>query len=189
MSSYFSNLPNINVKVNNTDSFITAKNIFRRIKVINELNDDVLGFTQYTVPFNMRPDQVAYQFYGDEKYDWIILICNNIQNLYNDWILNEYELENLVERKYPNPTDIHHYETREVKDNSGNILIRAGIWVNSDFSYSLPDGTIIQSPINRVSNYEYEKSLNDRKANIWLLKPEYVEAFEDEFRELVVSNP
>ena len=67
--SYFSYLPDVEVRVssnrvNNVDPFKVAKNIFRRIKIRESLDDIILGFTQYTIKNNQRPDQVALEVYG-----------------------------------------------------------------------------------------------------------------------------
>ena len=64
--SYFSYLPNVQVRTssyrtNNVDPFKLAKNIFRRIKIRENLDDIILGFNQYTIKNNQRPDQVAFR--------------------------------------------------------------------------------------------------------------------------------
>ena len=73
--SYFSYLPNVEVRVssyrvNNVDPFKVAKNIFRRIKIRENLDDIILGFTQYTIKNNQRPDEVAGEVYGDMGIHW-----------------------------------------------------------------------------------------------------------------------
>ena len=81
--SYFNNLPDVYVRTSsyrqdNVDPYTLAKNLFRRIKIREELDDVILGFTQYTIKNNQRPDQVAGEVYGDMGKDWVVLICNNI---------------------------------------------------------------------------------------------------------------
>ena len=97
MSQYFSYLPNIKVRKtgyrqDSTSPYINAKNLFRRVKIRDELDDIILGFEKYYIKNSERPDQLAQKFYNDTKYDWVILLCNEITNLYNDWPMNEYEL-------------------------------------------------------------------------------------------------
>jgi len=72
---------------------------------------------------------------------------------------------------------VHHYESSEVKDSKGKILIRKGLNVPSDFSLTYYDsGTeVTRSGIaNAVTNYEYESKIDEDKRNIYLLKPKYV---------------
>ena len=76
MSNYFSYLPEVYVRTtsyrqNNVDPYSLAKNIFRRIKIREDLSDIIMGFSQYTIKNNQRPDQVAYDFYGDMQLSLI----------------------------------------------------------------------------------------------------------------------
>ena len=94
MSNYFSYLPNVYVRTssyrqNNVDPYFLAKNVFRRIKIREDLEDVLLGFEQYTIENNQRPDQVALEFYGDMGMDWVVLLCNNVINVYEDWPMTE----------------------------------------------------------------------------------------------------
>ena len=105
MSTYFSYLPEVYVRTssyrtNNVDPYVLAKNIFRRIKIRENLDDIVLGFSQYTIPNNSRPEQVAYEFYGRMEYDWVVLLTNNIINVYDEWPMTEHELYQYMVRKY-----------------------------------------------------------------------------------------
>jgi len=192
--SYFSYLPDVKVRVNtfrenNIEPYVVAKNIFRRIKIVDSIADSILGFEQITIGNNERPDQVAFDQYGDTNLDWIILLCNNVINMYNDWPLSEVELTNLVSKKYQNLNGVHHYETNEIRDDSNRIILKKGMQVNSTFRYYRPNGNIVPNASIPISNWEYEKGINDAKSNIWILKEEYVEEFIDEFEELLQYVP
>lgn len=194
MSEYFQSLPNVKVRIknvrrNNVEPYVVAKNIFRRVKLIDDISEAVLGFQQYTVQNNQRPDQIAYEFYGDSAYDWVVLICNNITNVYKEWPMSEQELFQFVVDNYGNPDGIHHYETLAVKDDYGNVILKEGLEVNGDFRYFRPDGTAVPNVVIPISNYEYERKLNDYKSNIWLIRPEYVEQFVEEFKSLAAYSP
>ena len=189
--AYFSYLPKVGVRVstfvtNNVEPSIIARNIFRKCRLIEDVQESILGFQQYTIGNNERPDRVAYNIYGTSTYDWVVLLCNNIVNVYEDWPLAEDELQELVSRKYGSPNGVHHYETNEIKDlDTGKVLIKEGIQVNQEWGYTRSDGTVVANTTYPVSNYEYEKSINDSKSNIWLLKPTFIEDFIDECEELM----
>ena len=129
--SYFSYLPNVEVRVssyrvNNVDPFKVAKNIFRRIKIRENLDDIILGFTQYTIKNNQRPDQVALEIYGDMDLDWVVLLTNNIINLYDEWPMSEDELERYIDSEYEEEADsVHHWVTQRITDIKGRTLIKA----------------------------------------------------------------
>ena len=101
MPHYFEYIPNVKVRVspfrrNNVEPFVVAKNIFRRIRLRDMIQDDILGFDQYSITNNQRPDQVANDLYGDPELDWVILLCNNVINVYNEWPMDEQELYKYV---------------------------------------------------------------------------------------------
>ena len=59
-----------------------AKNLFRRIKIRDDLQDVILGFEKYTIQNNERPEQIADKVYGNVNYDWVVLLVNNIINIF-----------------------------------------------------------------------------------------------------------
>ena len=194
MANYFSSLPNVKVRIksqrtNNVEPYVIAKNIFRRIKLIDNIRSNVLGFQQYTIPNDMKPYQVAQEEYGSSDYDWIICICNNITNIYRDWPFSEHELYEYVIKTYGNATNVHHYETNEIRSDAGDIVLREGLEVNEEFRYYLPDGTIKENCVYPVSNFEYERQQNEYKSNIWLLRKAFIGEFIEEFESLVKYQP
>lgn len=197
MSTYFSYLPDVYVRLDSffkqgVDPYIQAKNIFRRIKIRDDLSGAVLGFQQYSIGANERPDEVANKAYGDPQLDWTVLIANNIINIYNEWPMHEDELMKHVENKYGDDAgSVHHYETLEITDSKGTVLIPAGIECNFNYQYTDSQGVVkpVSECVRPVSNYDYEIEQNDYKRNIYLLKPQYLSNFIAEFSELVEYLP
>tara|TARA_B100001250_G_scaffold325336_1_gene289102 strand:- start:59 stop:898 length:840 start_codon:yes stop_codon:yes gene_type:complete len=195
--SYFNNLPDVYVRTSsyrkdNVDPYTLAKNIFRRIKIREELDDVILGFTQYTIKNNQRPDEVAGEVYGDMGMDWVVLICNNIINLYEEWPMSEDELERYIDSEYEEDADsVHHWVTQEIKDMKGRVLVREGRTVPEDYTYTRPDGTVIakEDTVRPISVYDYELGINDQKRNIYLLRKQYLSGFVEEFSNLVQYLP
>ena len=197
MSKYFSHLPNVYVRTSsyrksNVDPFTLAKNIFRRIKIREELDDVILGFQQYTVKNNQRPDEVALDAYGDMKLDWVVLLCNNVINLYDEWPMSEDELERYIDSEYEEEADsVHHWVTQEVKDTRGRVLLKDGREVPENFTYKRIDGTVIpkEDLIRPISVYDHETEKNDYKRNIYLLRKSYLTGFIQEFQNLTKYLP
>ena len=192
MSNYFSYLPDVFVRTstyrqNNVDPFIKTKNLFRRVKVREDIEGLVTGFTQYTIVNNERPDNVSEKFYSDPQYDWVVLMTNNITNIYDEWPMTEDELYKYCVSTYSSPEDIHHYETFEVKDTKGNTVLRAGLTIPPNFTYRRPDGTTVATDdlVHPVTNYEFEAAKNDFKRNIYILRKPYLTTFLEEFQTLV----
>ncbi len=134
---FFSKLPNIEYtpqrvqyKFTNRD-FVLAKNIFKFIAIDNSAYASDI-FTELQLNQGVRPDQVSEAVYNDPNYDWIILLTNKIIDTNNDWPMNNDEFEKLVTKKYPNAFDIKHWETKEVKNDIGEIVQPGGMIVYYD---------------------------------------------------------
>jgi hypothetical protein len=197
MSNYFKQLPNVYVRTssyrqNSVDPYVLAKNIFRRIAIRENLEDIILGFSQYTVRNNDRPDQVALEYYDSMQYDWVVLLVNNIINIYDEWPMNEHELQQYIERKYQNGSGgIHHWVTQEITDMKGRVVLKGDIQVPEDFSYTKYDGTVVPKEllVRPISNYDFEYERNEYKRNIYLLRKDYLGQFVEEFGALVKYLP
>lgn len=193
MSSYFQNLPNVYIGLDDTEegiSYRLVKNIFRRVIIQEKL--DVYGteFEAFTIRDGMRPETVASLFLGDSFLDWIILLTNNITDVYEDWPRNDYELLEYTKSKYKNPEDVHHWETNEIKWNNITI-VKQGIEVNETWRPILPDKTTKskEESIYPVSNLEYETQKNEKKRLIAIPNQRLIDFFEEEFKELVDYLP
>ena len=124
--SYFDKIPNISYlkyKKNPYDGdFITIKNIFGRVKVIDDVLAGATVFEDYFIKDGERPDTISFDYYGDPGFDWVIMLINNVRNLYDDWAKSAQTLTQYVNRKYDDPGGIHHYETIEQTYNGKVIL-------------------------------------------------------------------
>ena len=186
MSNYFSQVPNfeyisrINERQTNSD-FIKVKNIFRRAIIREDLFADFMAFTKYKINGDMRPDAVAYEVYGDEDLDWVILISNNIINVRDEWPLTQNDFNNYLIEKYGNEgavDEIKHYETIEVKDSKGKIFVPKGKIVDSTYKVRFLDSGTNRitevNPVSGISYRTYEQKLQDDKRNINILESGYL---------------
>ena len=185
--SYFRELPNISYVSllkdrNKNDERILVKNIFKRAKIRTDVDQAITAFEYYQISENMRPDVVAENVYGDPELDWIILITNNITNIRNEWPLSNNDLYNYMVEKYgvTGITDVHHYETTEMKDDQDRMLLEAGLQVDSNFTFQVGDKTY--TPVQQVTNQQYEMDKNEEKRRIKILKPEFISMFISDMR-------
>ena len=195
---YFSQLPDVWVRMGpskGTDqAYVLAKNIFRNVALVNNLQKEFLVFSPIQIGEGEKPYQIAYEYYGDPAYEWVILLCNNITDVYDQWPMSSGELYQYCKRRYPNLNElnaVHHYETYQITTNNGIEILEAGIIVNEDFTYKHPTTGIILSGNairNRVTNYEYIVNENEKKRDIYLLKKQYLSQFISEFEKLVAYD-
>ena len=191
----FRELPNIEYLsvLSDRDSsldYIKVKNLFRRVKVRDDLKKYFTIFDRVTVKDGARPDQVADIVYGNAELDWVVLITAGIINVNNEWPLSSYELYNYSLEKYGallNATK--HYETIEIRDQKNRLILPKGKIVDSDFSIPNPNNPLTDLTGNAirigVSYYEYETRLNENKRELDLLKPRYLDQFLKDMRKIM----
>jgi len=185
--SYVSLLPNSN----KSDDRITIKNLFKRAKLRTDIDQAITAFDYLEIPENTRPDILAEQIYNDPELDWVILITNNITNIRDQWPLSHNDLYNYCLEKYGSDTgimSIHHWETQEIKDKYGRVILEGKLIVDEDFqfTYVKDDYTaVVTSPAQSVSNLSYEQKVNESKRRIKILKPAYLSAFITDMRNMM----
>ena len=197
MSNYFKKIPDFEYVSRLPDAkisdYIRVKNLFKKGYLKEDIFQDLTLFTKYKVQGNERPDNVAYKIYNDPSLDWIVLLSNNIINIQTEWPMQQYELDRYLLDKYESYeklNEIHHYETIEIKNSTGVIMVEEGLTVDSDFSVTFYDWMIdsleTKSGItNPITNYEYEMKIEDAKRNIFLLKPDYVHVVKDDITSIM----
>ena len=84
---------------------------------------------------------------------------------------------------------IHHYETTEVKDSNGRLILPSGKVVDSTFTIPDPnDHEETLNPVVGIGNYEYEVIKNEKKRSIYLLKPQYLQQFLNDMRQEMIYS-
>ena len=190
--SYFRELPDLNYQSllktkHSSNAYIRVKNLFRRVKLRDDLQNSFTQFNKYYIPDGSRPDIVAEELYGSSDLDWVVCITAGIININNDWPLSSRDIYRFAESKYGTDLNsIHHYETTEVKDDSGRVVVPARKHVDSTFTIPKPGtDTATLNPIVGVSNYEYEVELNEKKRGIYVLRREYLRQFLNDMRTIM----
>ena len=80
MSDYFNKIPNFeyvsrlpNAKIGD---YILVKNLFKRGALESDILENLSFHTKYEIRGDDRPDNVAFDVYGNSNLDWLILLCN-----------------------------------------------------------------------------------------------------------------
>ena len=207
---YFRELPDVEYQSFLSDAisskeYLKVKNLFRRNKLRDDLQNVFTLFNKYEIVDGARPDTVAEEFYGDAELDWVVLMTAGIINVRDEWPLSNYRLYQYVEQKYDilELNEVRYYETKEIKDSNGRLILPAEKIVDEDFSISYYDNgiyytndstssfdenverVIIPNPVRGVSNWEYETIKNNKKSSIYLLKQGYLQQFLNDMREIM----
>ena len=192
---YFRELPNLRYpsflpeKTSSLD-YVEVKNIFRRAKLRDDLQNNFTVFDKYEVPMDARPDTVAEDLYGSAQFDWVVLTVAGILNVRNEWPLSDKDIYDYSFDKYGESLNsVKFFETKEVKDTSGRLILPKGKVVDSNFTIPKPgEPTATLNPVTGISNYEYEVRLNEEKRNIFVLREEYLQEFLSDMRDLMIYN-
>jgi len=194
---YFRELPNLDYQSfipkdkHACDDYIRVKNLFRRSKIRDDLQNVFTLFNKYQIKEGARPDTVAEEFYGNPELDYVVIITAGIINIRDEWPLSSKDLYNYSLDIYGDFLNgVHHWETKEVKDSNGKLILPKGKIVDSTFTIPDPDlYTNTLNPATAISNYEYEVRKNDEKRSIYLLKVEYLQQFLNDMRiEMIYSR-
>ena len=215
MSNYFKRIPNIdyvsrlpNAKIGD---YMKVKNLFKRGTLRDDIFQDLAVFTKYEISNDDRPDNVAFNFYGDSNLDWLVLLCNNIINIQSEWPMSQKSFDNYLISKYTESGDsdtdtydriyngVHHYETKQIKNSNDVEILAEGLTVSPDYTLTYYDwlvsGYVILSKaanetyntslLTPITNYQYEEKIEDDKRNIFLLKPLYVSLVIDDLTDMM----
>ena len=200
MSNYFRRLPNLDYpsllknRESNVD-YVQTKNLFRRVKIREDLFANFMQFDKYEIVGDERPDNVSEKVYGRDDLDWVVLLSNNIVDINNEWHLSQLQLNRFLSDKYTPQelVSIHHYETLELRDNKNQLILPAGLVVDEDFNLEYLSGGQIKStnslvegrPVRAVTFFDYENDLNEQKRNINVIKKDFLGMFIKDFERIM----
>ena len=197
-NSYFRQLPELDYPslVNDRNSvydYQVVKNLFKRAVIRDDIFDEVTAFTKYSVKGDERPDQVAYNFYNDSGLDWVILTTNNIVHVRDEWPMGNHDFLTYLNTKYTEEelANIHHYETKLIRNSRGQLIQPEGITVPEDHSITFLDNGVsrTETQITSFTFLENEIRLNDNKRNINVLKQEFLTLFLEDVSNIMEYKP
>ena len=197
-NAYFRQLPNLDypsLKNDRTSAYDyqVVKNIFKRAIIRDDIFDEATAFTKYSVIGDERPDQVAAGFYNDSTLDWVVLTTNNIVHVRDEWPMGNQDFLTYLNEKYTAEelSNIHHYETKLIRDSSGKLIQPVGLTVPAGHSITFLDNGVLreESSLTSFTFLEHETNVNDNKRNINVLRSEYLNFFLESFEEIMEYKP
>lgn len=116
-TSYFDRIPKLKYDINRSlvnPKYETVTNIFFRIRVIQEVLDNIDSYFVAEIEEGETPEIIAEKVYKDSGANWIITIANNIIDPQWQWPLGYDEFQKYIIGKYGSvenaQTTNHHYE-------------------------------------------------------------------------------
>ena len=152
MSNYFRRLPDLEyisrLKDSRLSDYIVVKNLFKKGILREDIYQNISTFEKYKIIGDERPDNVAKKVYDNSELDWLVLVSNNIINIQTEWPMKQNDFDEHLLLKYGTYetlySEIHHYESKEIKDANDVVLLPEGLWVdeNYEFIYTNPQGIL-----------------------------------------------
>ena len=199
---------------NSSGDYIVIKNIFRRTKLADYVRSSVTTFNKFVIGDGDRPDTVAEGLYGDSRLDYVVILVAGITNINHEWPLQDYQVYDYALQKYGSEekmNEIRFYETFEIRDERDRQILPPNLIVDANFKI---DGTIHKYPSSTkytlrsqsgyvqlddkdeftvatdniaraVTNLEYEFDKNEKKREINVLKPAYLNIFTNDLRDIL----
>ena len=197
---------------NSSRDYVLIKNLFRRTKIYDYLKDNVSILDKFTIGIGDRPDMVAEELYGDPTLDYVVILVSGITNITHEWPMHDYQVYDFALSKYGSEVEMnanHHYETFEIRDNNNRLILPPELIVDADFridgartkyntEYTLisqagnsklddkDEYTVATDNIARaVTNLEYEYTENEKRREIDILNPGYLQVFLNDLRDVL----
>ena len=174
--SYFNYFPLMAYDVKGDRNYKLVPDIIKRVKIRSAVKSGALLFDKYDVKYGERPEDIAFKYYGNAEYHWVILLVNNVTDRFYGWPLTQPQLDAFLTDKYGKGSEdaVHHYELAQTSGATTSRDDSHMLEVNSDTD----DAT-------SISNRQHEERVQDKNRQIRLLDSRYLSQFVEEFFALI----
>ena len=176
---YFSKFPLMVYDIKGDKTYKLLPDILRRVKLRSSLSSSRFVFDKYNVKEGEKPEDIAFKYYGDAQYHWVVMMANNLTDRYYEWPMNDAQFEVYLDDKYTNPDAVHHYE---ITRTSGTTTPQGP----NDYSHLVEVNSDEPNAIS-ISFRQYEEREQDRKRSIKLLDKRFLTEFVTEFNNLIAE--
>ena len=207
---YFKYFPTVPYETfDGSGQYKVVTDIFKRVRATLEARTDKTIYYNYRVPDGEKPEHVAYKYYGEAKYYWVVLLMNEIRDPQWCWPLDTHAMERFIANKYGSVanalSETLFYRTKQIKASAtddtytkGDVILKAGIEVPSTFTYEytgsnngVPSSTYtygVSQSREAVDGYTYEIEQNDARSDITLLRRNLLQEFVVGFENLIIQK-
>jgi len=214
MAKYFKYFPKTYYTLeNNAKSVDVVTNLVSRFTFNEAFKNNTAVYYDYRIKDGETPENIANKLYGSSEKHWIILNFNNIMHPQFDWPLSTRTFTQFLNKKYADRANsqigqtgtnwandtvyayyltIKQYDEKLKQKITENVIeIDASVYANTQTyvtnTYTLEDGSVIRIDAEKSikTYYQYEEETNEKKRLIKILKPDFVNDVEREFRERI----
>ena len=174
--SYFRKFPLMAYRVKDKGEYKLMPQIIKRVKLRAGIKNGMFLFDKYDVVVGEKPEDIAFKYYGDPQYHWVVMMVNNLTDRYYQWPMTQPDFEDFLTDKYGAGSEdaVHHYELAQT----------SGVTTSSDESHMLEVNSDTAGA-SSISNRQYEERVQDDLRQIRLLDEKYLTSFTEEFFALI----
>lgn len=187
---YFAMHPAVPYDVRGTGFTELATSIVTR-PVLEALTGGLaLVYYAYRIKGGERADHIAYKYYRDERYDWLVYLANNIVDPYSQWPLDSVDFNQHLVDTYGSVQNaqqrIHHYEwiltpaTKQLLPDGTAVLVQERSVQTDQRTYN----TLPALARRAVDCATWEDRVNEAKRNIRLLDRQFLAIVQRRLREV-----
>lgn len=126
-----------------------------------------------------RPEELAYQIYGNVQYYWVLLMTNNTYDPYHGWITSQDAAYKSAEQRYKDiggEQVLYHVDAQNDKYyNLVEYPANSAIWYDKgDLQHRYPQ---YNGPLASVDIYEASILKNEKYREIKIIAPTDLDAF------------
>ena len=176
---YFASFPKIYYDSEGQGNPQVVTNLLKRVAIRAKVINSTSLYDTYDIKNGDTPESLADRLYNDSEFHWVILLVNNITDRYHQWPMYEQQFNTYVNEKYDNPDGVHHYE---ISQTSGDTSTKIEVYNNSAL---FSGDTDFYSNATTITNREYEEREQDKKRQIKLLDPAFLDQFVEEYKVLM----
>lgn len=176
--------------VNENAKAIPMTDIFRNYKAYFKRIISGYRLRTYYIQGSPRPEELAYQIYGNTQLYWVLLMCNDNYDPYYGWITSQEAAYRAAEQRYENAGGdqvIYHIDAKG--DKYYNLVeseTNPGTWYDKgDLAQEYPQ---YQGALAAIDIYEDAIRSNEKKRQIKIIAPSDINSFlSDLIREMEIA--
>lgn len=216
MATFFNYYPKTFYTSNNdTSGLESVTNLITRFKFEEGIKQNSAAFYKYNIQDGDTPEIIADKYYKDVEKHWVVLLFNDIVDPQWDWPLKSNEIIDYIDKKYTangaanttvqtgiawalSENNVQAYFkiiTTTAFDGTQKVdrlQVDANTYANiaaTTTTYTTQAGESVTVAVTKETQsfYDYEINLNESKREIKLLKSDFIDAVNKEFKRVIAQ--
>ena len=162
---------------------VTVADIFHNVNYYYSLIKDDYQLRYYNIKGDLRPEQLAYEIYGDPNMYWIFFLVNEITDPFNEWIMSMNNVQETTDyrHQYVGGGDVIDHHIDDKNRQWFNVVenpVGSKNWYAKD-NFGNPDRFVYRGVMNPRTVTETNHEANEERRNILIVQPSDAKRFVD----------